>query len=337
MKPLRLILIGFGNVGQGFARILTEGGEAAGLQLVGVCDMLKGSLADPQGLDPAALLAAASQGGLETVPAPLHGLSALDMIARVPADALLEVSYTDLKTGEPAATHIAAALEKGLHAITTNKGPVALHYPRLSRLAAERNLEFGVEGTVMSGTPVLRFGRELMAAAGIAKVQGIVNGTTNYMLTRMAEGLDYAAALAEAQAKGYAEADPSGDVEGYDAAAKVVILANLLLGGQLTLSDVERQGITRITPQDVASAQAAGQRWKLIAGAERTPQGIRAAVRPERLDAVHPLYGVNGALNALTFTTHLLGDVTVSGPGAGRLETGYALLGDLLAIRRRRG
>lgn len=335
MITLRLLLIGFGNVGQGFARILADG-MGAGLRLCGVCDMLKGSVADPQGLDPAALLRAAEAGQpLDSIEAPLNGLSALEMINQVPADALLEVSYTDLKTGEPAASHLSAALQRGLHAVTTNKGPIALHYPRLKALADRKGLELGVEGTVMSGTPVLRLGQELLAAAGLDRVQGIVNGTTNYMLSRMAEGLDYAAALAEAQQRGYAEANPSGDVEGFDAAAKVVILANLLLGGELRLADVQREGITRLTAADIAAAAREGQRWKLIACAERGPQGVRGWVRPQRLPASNPLYSVNGAANALTFSTRLLGDVSVSGPGAGRMETGYALLGDLRAIQRR--
>jgi homoserine dehydrogenase len=186
----------------------------------------------------------------------------------------------------------------------------------------------------MSGTPSLRMGLELLAAANVTRIQGIINGTTNYILTQMEGGLTYAAALEQAQSLGYAEADPTGDVEGYDAAGKAVILANLLLGASLTMNDVERCGITGLTSHDIASAKADGQRWKLIAGIERKDSTVTASVAPTRLPINHPLASVSGATNALTFTTDLLGDVTLIGPGAGRMETGYAILCDLLAIHR---
>jgi homoserine dehydrogenase len=344
MDTVRLAMIGFGNVGQGFAQILAERGaqlaEVFGLDLriVAVCDLLKGSLCDPAGLDPAALLAAVkATGRLDSVPAPVRGLDALATIAQSGADALVELSYTDLKTGEPAITHLRAAIARGMHVVTTNKGPIALRYPELKALADAKGVEIGAEGTVMSGTPSLRFGQELLAAAGIRRIQGIVNGTTNYILTQMGNGMDYSAALAEAQAKGYAEADPTGDVEGFDAAGKVVILANLLMGAALSMADVDRTGITALTAADIAAANAAGERWKLIGRLEKDGERVLASVRPTRLPVAHPLASVSGATNALTFTTDLLGDVTVVGPGAGRLETGYALVCDLLAIHRKQG
>jgi homoserine dehydrogenase len=344
MDTYRLALIGFGNVGQGFTQILRDRGrmiaDQFGLQLVivAVSDLLKGSLYDPQGLDPAALLAAVgATGRIDGLAAPEHGWDALRTILESNADAVVELSYTDLQTGEPAITHLRRAIESGKHVVTTNKGPVALRYPELKALADARGVEIGVEGTVMSGTPSLRLGSELLAGAGVQRVQGILNGTTNYILTQMEAGATYGDALADAQARGYAEADPTGDVEGFDAAGKVVILANLLLGASLTMADVDRTGITALTPQDVAAAQAGGERWKLIAKVERRDGRVEASVRPTRLPVAHPLAAVSGATNAITFTTDLLGDVTLIGPGAGRLETGYALLGDLLALHRKRG
>ena len=341
MNTYRLAMIGFGNVGQGFAQILRDRGEdlarlyGLNLQIVAVSDLLKGSLYDPDGLDPAVLLEAVQQtGSLESVPAPYHGWDALRTIGETSADAVVELSYTDLKTGEPAYAHLRRALETGKHVVTTNKGPVALHYPELKALAEAKGVEIGVEGTVMSGTPALRLGSELLAAAGISRIQGIINGTTNYILTQMGAGASYADALAEAQARGYAEADPTGDVEGFDASGKVVILANLLMGASLSMADVDRTGISGLTPQDITSAQAAGERWKLIGKVERIDGKVSASVRPTRLPVTHPLASVSGATNAITFTTDLLGDVTLIGPGAGRLETGYALVCDLLAIHR---
>ncbi|MGB5304467.1 MAG: homoserine dehydrogenase, partial [Gemmatimonadota bacterium] len=243
-------------------------------------------------------------------------------------------SYTDLETGEPATGHIRAALEAGKHVVTTNKGPVALHYAELAELARERGLEIGVEGTVMSGTPAVLNGMNLLRGAGIKRVQGILNGTCNYILTRMEEGSTYEDALQEAQDNGYAEADPTGDVEGFDAAGKIVILANLLMGVPIGMDDVERTGISGLTSADISAAQEAGERWKLIGTLEPTDSGVTASVAPERVPLAHPLASVGGATNAVTYSTELLGDVTLVGPGAGRLETGYAVLVDLLEIHR---
>ncbi len=345
MNCCRLALIGFGNVGQGLAHILhqrsTQLAQQFGLdlQIVAVSTLNKGGVYDPQGLDPAALLAAVQQPRgpqpLSAVPAPHYGWDALRTIAQSNADIVLELSYTDLQTGEPALTHVREALRQGKHVVTANKGPAALHLPQLRRLAQENGVELGVEGTVMSGTPALRLGTELLAGAGIRRLQGVLNGTTNYILTQMESGATFEAALAEAQARGYAEADPTGDVEGHDAAAKLVILANLLLDLPLTPADVPCTGITALTPQDIRAAQAAGERWKLIGVVARTAHGYEAGVQPVRLPLSHPLASVSGATNAITYTTDLLGDLTLVGPGAGRIETGYALLADVLALARR--
>ncbi len=342
MKTYRLALVGFGNVGQGFAEILSSHGDdlaqryGVRFQIVAVSDFLKGSVYDSRGFDPSALLAAVREdGNLDRIPAAQRGWNALETIRKSEADVVIELSYTDLETGQPALDHIRTALESGKHVVTTNKGPVALAYPQLMALAAQKGLQIGVEGTVMSGTPALSMGRELLTGAGVQRIQGIVNGTTNYILTQMEAGASYADALADAQARGYAEADPSGDVDGHDAAGKAVILANMLMGADLTMAEVDRVGITALTDEDIAEAQAAGERWKLIALVEPAIGSIRATVQPLRLPISHPLAAVSGATNAITYTTELLGDVTLVGPGAGRTETGYALIGDLLAIQRK--
>lgn len=338
----RLALIGFGNVGQGLARILQQQGAdltqryGAHFQIVAVSDLLKGSVYDPNGLDIVGLLEAMEEdGNLENVKAPYKGWDAMRTVSETNADVIVEISYTDLQTGEPALSHIRTALGAGKHVVTTNKGPIALHYPELHALAEEHGVEIGAEGTVMSGTPALRLGMELLAGAGVARIQGILNGTTNYMLTQMELGNTYADALADAQARGYAEADPTGDVEGYDAAGKVVILANMLMGAALKMEDIDRTGISGLTPADIEAAKEAGERWKLIGSVEKSADGIRAAVKPQRLPLSHPLAGVGGATNAITYSTDLLGDVTLVGPGAGRVETGYALISDMLAIHRK--
>jgi homoserine dehydrogenase len=256
------------------------------------------------------------------------------MIASRSADVMVELTPTNLESGEPATSHITAALNRGMHVITANKGPAALHLTALRALAAQKGLFLGIEGTVMAGTPSLRLGWSSLAGADITRVRGIVNGTTNYILTQMEQGLDYAAALADAQKIGYAEADPTGDVEGHDAAGKAAILANVLMNAGIRPSDVATTGITGISAADVAAAQAAGERWKLIAEVSRGPDGIKASVQPMRLPNSHPLAGVSGGTNALTYTTDFVNDVTIIGPGAGALSTGFAVVGDLLALHR---
>lgn len=338
MCECRLALIGFGNVGQGLAQILVKNAGIyrehfdVDFKIVAVCDMLKGSVYHPQGLEPAVLLEAVQSGTLDNVTAPFHGWDALKTIRESNADVVVEMTYTDLKTGEPAISHVTAAFEAKKHVVTTNKGPVALKYASLKELARTNGVQFGVEGTVMSGTPTLRLGTDLLAAAGVKRVLGILNGTTNFILTRMASGESYASALKEAQQLGYAEADPAGDVEGFDAAGKVVILASLLMGANLSMQDVKREGITGLTVEDISAARTAGECWKLIGTVEKTENGVSASVRPTRLPLSHPLAGVGGATNAVTFSTDLLGDVTLIGPGAGRLATGYAVIVDLLEI-----
>jgi len=340
-KTVRLGLIGFGNVGQGFAQILKESHDdyvkKYGLDLVitAVSDALKGSVYHPDGLDAGMLLdKVARDGNLNGLSMEKPGWDGLTMIRESNADVIVEMSYTDLKTGQPATDYIIEALTEKKHAVTTNKGPVALHYSRLEALAEANGVQIGVEGTVMSGTPTLRLAREILDASHIRKVMGIFNGTTNYILTQMESGMSYADALADAQKLGYAEADPTGDVEGFDAAGKVVILARLLMNEQISMEDVDRTGISRLSVDDVNAAKTAGERWKLIGSLERVDDKLVASVKPQRLPLNHPLAGVGGATNAAHFVTDYMGEVTLIGPGAGRLPTGYALIEDILAIYR---
>ncbi len=335
----KLALIGFGNVGQGLAEILSKKAQMlrekfdADIRIVAICDLVKGSIADPNGLDPKALLDHIfDKGDLKEFPAPEKGWDARETIENSGANVLVELSFTDLKTGEPALSHMIQALESGMNVSTTNKGPAALHFPKLLELSKAHGGEIGVEGTVMSGTPTLGLGMKMLAAAGVSRIQGILNGTTNYILGEMENGANYADALQDAQAKGYAEADPAGDVDGFDAAAKVVILANLVMDQSMTMQDVSCIGISGITREQIQSAQAENQRWKLIGTLESENGRIQGSVKPVKLDSTHPLYGIGGATNAITFSTDLLGDITLIGPGAGRIETGYAIIGDILSF-----
>ncbi len=341
MKEYKLAIIGFGNVGQGLIKIISEKRpllrKKFGIELtiVAVCDQLKGSIADAEGLDPELLLSDFAQyGNLKNIPATNKGWNAIETINNSGADILIELAFTDLKTGEPALSHIKQALNNGMHVSMTNKGPVALHFPELQKLALSKNVQIGIEGTVMSGTPSLYLAQEMLLAAGIIKIQGILNGTTNYILGAMSNGVSYKEALKQAQQLGYAESDPSGDVDGHDAAAKVVILGNHLLDLTLKLEDIDLKGISQISNEDISAARKANKHWKLIGSVEKNDNGFIASVKPVMLSSEHPLAAIKGATNAITYSTELLGDITLIGPGAGRIETGYAVIEDILSIHK---
>lgn len=339
---MKLLLIGFGVVGQGLAEILQskaallEQKQGFAAQIVGVVTGSKGSLFRADGLDTAGLLAAAQSGSFDEFPEQpglRRGLSAGDMIAAGEAEVLVEMSPTNLDTAQPALSICHQALEAGMHLVLANKGPVALDYANLRAKTQAQGVQMRYEATVMAGTPTMQLAEEALAGCAIRSARGILNGTTNYMLTQMEGGLSYPEALAQAQALGYAETDPSGDVEGWDAAGKVLILAKALFGSSLTMADLDVSGITQISANDMAAAHSAGERYKLIAQA--TPTG--GSVKALRLPLSDPLASVTGATNAITLSTDLLGDVTLIGAGAGRLETGSAILSDLLAIQRNTG
>jgi homoserine dehydrogenase len=336
---MRLIFIGFGTVGQGLAELMVKKKEfleetyGLDFKVVGISDKLKGSLYAPGGLDLQAALGKVNAGES------LSGLSeykydgeALDLIKEAEADVMLEATYTDIESGEPATSHIRKALEKNMHVVTTNKGPVALYYQDLKTLAQEKGVRFLFEGTVMSGTPLLNLIRENMAGCDISEIKGILNGTTNYILTRMEEGLSYEEALEKAQELGYAEAVPDADVLGWDALAKVTILAKVFFEAEGKPFDYPCEGITGITPSSIVEAKSRKKRFKLIGKVWREGNYVKASVAPEEIDFSHPLASIMGATNAVTITTDTLGDVTVVGPGAGKEPTGFSMLVDLVTI-----
>lgn len=336
---MRLILIGFGTVGQGVAGLLMEKknylAKKYGFEFIitGISDINLGSLYDPEGINlDRALKAVTENEKLDRVSESVYKQDALRMIQDADADVILEATYTDIKTGEPGTAHIRTALSKGMHVVTTNKGPIALHYHELMKLSKGSDAKLLFEGTVMSGTPLLNLIRETLAGSNIKEIKGILNGTTNYILTQMEAGFSYGNALKKAQELGYAEAVPDADVLGWDALAKVTIIAKAEFGSDKNPFDYPCEGITGISPEAVAEARGSGKRYKLIGKVWREGKEIKAAVGPEKVDVSHPLGGVMGATNAVTITTDTLGEITIVGPGAGKRETGYSMLVDLLKI-----
>ena len=341
----RIALLGFGVVGQGFAEIVKnkkrELEQQFGLDatIVAVSDMMKGSVYHPDGLSIEDLLTVVKETGkLEDYPEQeglIRGLNSFETIKQTNADTIVEVTFTDVKTGQPAIDHCQCAFEHGKNVIMSNKGPVALAYAQLKELAEKQNVRWGYEGSVMSGTPSLRMPVTSLAGNDIFEIQGILNGTTNYMLTRMEEGLSYDEALHEAQKLGYAEADPTSDVEGYDALYKIVILANVVMNHPLQVHEVERVGISHLTSADIEQAKQQQKKWKLIAKLKRENGNVIASVKPEMISCDHPLACISDATNAITYHCDLAGPITLIGAGAGKVETGFSILIDLINIHRK--
>ena len=250
-------------------------------------------------------------------------------VAEEEAEALVETTPSNFETGEPGISNIKQALTTGKHVVTANKGPLALAMPALLELAAHKRVQLRFSGTVGGGTPFLSFASKSLPGEKILGIHGILNGTTNYILTKMeAESLGFQHALSEAQTRGFAETNPSNDLEGLDTAAKVVILANWILKKRLSLKDLQITGISEITSQKLKRARSSGARIKLIGRLSPT----EASVKPEEVFEDDPVC-VPNTLNAVTFSTEHAGDVTLIGEGAGGERTASAVLRDLVDIR----
>jgi homoserine dehydrogenase len=338
MRPLRIALLGFGNVGRRFASRL--GGDygrvlrAAGARprLTGIATARHGAAVRARGLDPARCLALVRSGrNLDVLHQGPPVASAADFIRRVPADVLVELTPLDPRRGEPATSHVGLALRRGLHVVTANKGPVAFALRRLQALARRRRRLFLHEGVVMDGTPLFNMARRCLPGAKVRGFRGTLNSTTSHILGRMEEGRTAAEALREAQAAGIAEADPSLDLEGWDAAVKGCAVANALMGASVRPSQVRRRGIGGITARDVRAAAAAGSRLRLVVRGRRDGRSVRIAVGPERVPLGDPLSGP-GADAALVLETDLMGEIGLVERGGDLDQTAYAVLSDLVAV-----
>jgi homoserine dehydrogenase len=298
--PFRIGLLGHGTVGSAFARLLEERTDAIEAE-VGLRPELSGVLTR-------------SQGDFE------------DLLER--SDLIVEL----MGGIDPTREYVLRALDAGRHVVTANKQLLSQHGEEVFDAARRGGTQLRFEGAVAGVVPAIRVMAETLAAAHIERVHGIVNGTTNYILTQMAAtGASYAEALREAQEMGYAEADPTEDVSGKDAAAKMAILARLAFGAAITLDQVGYEGIERITADDIAYAAELGLSLKLIGSAERINGGVAVHVHPAFLYANHPLASVNGAFNAVTIESPAITEITLSGPGAGGIQTASAVLGDVIS------
>ena len=342
---LNLALLGFGNVGRALARLLLE--KAPSLQtefdltytVTGVATRTRGQAIDPNGVDLERALRLVEAG--ESLAA-LHDLArpqpadALAFVRACPADLVFESTWLDPHTGQPALDIVRAALDAGRHVVTANKGPVAFGYRALRDLARAKGVGFLFESTVMDGAPVLGVAREGLPACRVERIRGVLNSTTNAMLCRMEEGLSYDAALAEMQAAGMAEADPTTDVDGWDSTVKIVVLANVAMGADLRPADVAREGIRGLDPEQVRAAAQAGEHYKLLCEAWREGDAVRAWVRPDRLPASDPMARVRGTTSVVSYQTDVLPDLTIVEHDPTPRTTGYGMLVDMVNIARGR-
>jgi homoserine dehydrogenase len=332
---MRIILIGYGVVGQGLTSILqrrhaeTVKDYGFNPKIVAVVDK-DGAAINPRGLSLAKLEALKKKGSVSEDTEFGHPkMSALDVIESVEAEVVVEATPTNVKNGEPALSHITKAFKTGKHVVTTNKGPLALAMPALTELADYNQVYLRFSGTVGGGTPMLEFAKKCLAGDKILAIRGILNGTTNYILTEMDQNhVTFQQALSSAQKLGYAETDPSMDVDGLDTACKVVIMANWIMNKKLTLKNVDIKGIRDVSLQALDEAAKRGNTIKLIGSIN----GDKPTVKPMEIAKNNPLC-VSGVLNAVTFVSEFAGEETVVGRGAGGMETASAVLRDLLDIR----
>ncbi|MBC7114341.1 MAG: homoserine dehydrogenase [Archaeoglobi archaeon] len=329
---LRLSIIGFGSVGQGVAEVLMRKERALremgyDFKVVAVADS-SSSIVDENGVSLKDVL----KRKRETGRVGDGGRSSLEIIRDVEHDVVIEVTPTNVETGEPGLSHIITAFENKRHVVTSNKGPLVLRFRELVSMAEEKGLHFRYEACVGGAMPVISLVKDVLAGNEINGIVGVLNGTCNYILTRMAsEQLPYEHVLSEAKEIGIAETDPSYDVDGIDTAVKLAILVNTIFNLDVSLEDIPRRGITEITPEALALAQERGYTIKLVGYALKNGEKVEMGVSPMLVPLGHPL-AVGGTLNAAAIYTDLASEITVTGRGAGSVETASAILSDLICI-----
>jgi homoserine dehydrogenase len=339
IRTHNLCLLGFGNVHRTLVRLLEKKDRelrerGIAWRITGVASRRMGWIADANGLDVHALLSDSfSAQSRARAPAPQGQLLPHDVrewLRLAKADVLFEATSLSLRDGQPAIDHIRAALEAGAHAITANKGPIVHAYEELSSLAIAKGRRFLFESTVMDGVPIFALFRDNLPLVHVRGFRGILNSTTNVILSGMEDGLSFDEALAKAQQLGVAETDPSNDIEGWDAAVKVAALVRVLMGVPLLLENIQREGIGQLSGEMVRAARADGKPYKLVCRAQRTDHGVTASVRPEQLPLSDPLAWVAGTSSIVYFETDIFPGLAITENNPGLEATAYGMLADFV-------
>ncbi|MDD5542979.1 MAG: homoserine dehydrogenase [Acidobacteriia bacterium] len=337
----KLALIGFGNVGKNFAKLLerkkTRLKKEFGItyQIVAIATGSHGLAINPRGLDARKILAHLSKKGSLAAfhrGKPVSGV--VDLIKRCGADILFEISPQNPWTGQPALGYIEAALQKKMHVITANKGPIVHGYQKLRRLAARSRVQLRHEGVVMDGTPIFNLYESTLPATDVRGFEGILNATTNFLINAMENGKPIDTALEEAKALGIVEANPAVDVEGWDATSKLCCLANVLMGANLRPQDVDREGIQNLSPEKLHEARHRGNCIRLVVRAWREGRKVRGSVKPTEIPLTHTFATLSADTTILTLDTDTMEKISiVEGPG-GPHQTAFALLSDFINVAR---
>ncbi len=336
-KTYNLALVGFGNVGRELVRLLMSKREALRQQhgidwrITGMASRRLGWNAHPDGFDPAALLASPGEPSTwhKSGVMPRQFANVREWLRAAQADALMEMSSLNRHTGQPAIEHLQAALEHGAHAISANKGPVVYALDALHALAEKAGKRFLFESSVMDGTPVFNLFRHTLPVVNLRGFRGLLNSTSNVVLTEMEAGRTFADAVRRAQEIGVAETDPSDDLEGWDPAVKICALCNVLMGASLRPGEVERVGIATLSREAAREARASGKPYKLVCSARRDGSAIRARVAPEQLPLSDPLAQLTGTTSALFFDMDVFG-LSIIEHKPGVIATAYGLLSDFV-------
>jgi homoserine dehydrogenase len=336
MPTYKLAFLGFGNVGRALAQLLLrkkdELKERYDISFIvtGIATSRHGSLVNPNGIDLNGALELVRTGRSLNLITRTLITDTFDFIRKANADVLFENTPVNHTSGQPAINHVRAALEAGMHVCTANKGTVVHGYRELKALAMAKNQKFYFESTVMDGAPIFSLFRESIPAANLKSFKGILNSTTNIILTRMESGESFDDAVRYCQAVGIAETDPSADVDGWDAAIKVAALATVLMDIPLKPQQVERRGVRNITPEMVKAAKAEGKRYKLVCSAEKDGDTVRGRVAPELVTVSSSMFGIEGSTSVVEFQTDVLGDLSIIEKDPGPHTTAYGLLADFI-------
>lgn len=339
MMTLSIAILGYGNAGKAFARILTQTQEQirrdkdVELKVVAIATHSRGTLYDPQGIDlTEATRQLDEEGRFDPSAKAYNTLSAMEVVETVDYDILLELTTLNIHTGLPAADHIRRALQRKKHVVSANKGPLAWYYRELRDLAKENHVCFFFETTVMAGVPVFNMTDQCLQYCKIDRVEGIFNATTNYILKEMEKGTAMDEILRQGREQGFVEADVSMDVDGWDAAAKLTVLMNVLMDANLTPDQVERIGINEIKPEDIAAAKARGNRIKLLCSGSKDGSGqITAKVMPTEIP-MQDVFTDEKLVAVLSLYTDLMGKLTILQYGLETTQTGYGVYIDTLRV-----
>jgi len=341
MKELKIAMLGFGNAGRAFAELLLNKEKeirekyGCGVKVAAIATGSSGSLVNPAGVD----LEKACRDmerfhRFDKDSKDFSEMSAMEIAIRADYDILIELTPLAIMSGQPAISHIAAALSRGRHVITANKGPLAWAFESLRKLARDNGVQFCYETTVMDGTPVFNLVEDTLRLCRVTEIKGILNSTTNFILDELAKGREYSDILREGKERGFMEADPSLDIEGWDAAAKTAVLLNVLMGADTTPDKIDRTGIEGITQEQIRKAEERGKKIRLVCRGFIKDGKPTGRVAPEEIDKNELFASISGTSSVISVTTDLMGTISIVEHDPGIIQTGYGVLSDLLRVIR---